>query len=52
MFSIMNPTTAVLEQRVSAMEGGVGGLGLASGMAATTYAIFAIAEQGDNIMAL
>jgi len=49
---IMNPTTAVLEQRVSAMEGGVGGLGLASGMAATTYAIFAIAEQGDNIISV
>jgi len=49
---IMNPTTAVLEQRVSAMEGGVGGLGLASGMAATTDAIFAIAEQGDNIISV
>ena len=49
---IMNPTTAVLEQRVSAMEGGVGGLGLASGMSATTYAIFAIAEQGDNIISV
>ncbi len=49
---IMNPTTAVLEQRVSAMEGGVGGLGLASGMAATGGAIFAIAEQGDNIISV
>ena len=47
---IMNPTTAVLEQRVAAMEGGVGALGLSSGMAAITYAIFAIAEQGDNII--
>ena len=47
---IMNPTTAVLEQRVAEMEGGVGALGLSSGMAAITYAIFAIAEQGDNII--
>ena len=47
---IMNPTTAVLEQRVTEMEGGVGALGLASGMAATTYALMTIAESGDNIV--
>jgi O-acetylhomoserine (thiol)-lyase len=47
---IMNPTTAVLEQRVTEMEGGVGSLALSSGMAAITYAIFAIAQQGDNII--
>ncbi len=47
---IMNPTTAVLEQRVAAMEGGVGALGLASGMAAITYSILTIAESGDNIV--
>ncbi|MES9856317.1 MAG: bifunctional O-acetylhomoserine aminocarboxypropyltransferase/cysteine synthase [Sedimenticola sp.] len=47
---IMNPTTDVLEKRVAAMEGGVGALGLASGMAAITYAIFTIAEAGDNIV--
>ncbi len=47
---IMNPTTDVLEQRVAAMEGGVGALALASGMAAITYAIFTIAEAGDNIV--
>jgi len=47
---IMNPTTAVLEQRVAAMEGGVGALALASGMAATTYAVFTIADSGDNIV--
>ena len=47
---IMNPTSAVLEQRVAAMEGGIAGLALSSGMAAITYAIFAIAEQGDNIV--
>ena len=49
---IMNPTTAVLEQRIAAMEGGVGALGLSSGMAAISYAIFAIAEQGDNIVSV
>ncbi len=47
---IMNPTTAVLEQRVAEMEGGVGALALASGMAAITYAIMTIAESGDNIV--
>ncbi len=49
---IMNPTTAVLEQRVAAMEGGVGALALSSGMAAITSAIFALAEQGDNIVSV
>ncbi len=48
---IMNPTSEVLEKRVAAMEGGVGALALASGMAAVTYAIFTIAESGDNIVA-
>ncbi|MBX3680098.1 bifunctional O-acetylhomoserine aminocarboxypropyltransferase/cysteine synthase [Cognatazoarcus halotolerans] len=47
---IMNPTQAVLEARVAAMEGGVGALALASGMAAITYAIQTIAEAGDNIV--
>src|SRR5512135_2027595 len=47
---IMNPTTAVLEQRLAALEGGVGALGLASGQAAITYAILTIAEAGDNIV--
>src|SRR5512134_2419732 len=47
---IMNPTTDVLEQRLAAMEGGIGGLALASGMAAITYAIFTITEAGDNIV--
>ncbi|WP_462329697.1 O-acetylhomoserine aminocarboxypropyltransferase/cysteine synthase family protein [Thiohalocapsa halophila] len=48
---IMNPTSDVLEQRVAAMEGGVGALALASGMSAVTYSIFTIAEAGDNIVA-
>lgn len=47
---IMNPTTDVLEQRVSEMEGGLAGLAVASGMAAITYAIQAITSVGDNIV--
>ncbi|MCK8517218.1 aminotransferase class I/II-fold pyridoxal phosphate-dependent enzyme [Methylonatrum kenyense] len=47
---IMNPTNAVLEQRVAEMEGGIGGLALASGMAAVTYAIQTITRAGDNIV--
>ncbi|WP_041523015.1 O-acetylhomoserine aminocarboxypropyltransferase/cysteine synthase family protein [Gilvimarinus agarilyticus] len=47
---IMNPTNAVLEARVAAMEGGIGALALASGMAAITYAIQCIAGTGDNIV--
>lgn len=47
---IMNPTTDVLEQRMAAMEGGVGALALASGMAAITYAIQTICGAGDNIV--
>ncbi|MFT7229127.1 MAG: O-acetylhomoserine (thiol)-lyase [Methylophilaceae bacterium] len=47
---IMNPTTDVLEQRVAAMEGGIAGLALASGMAAITYSIQCICEVGDNIL--
>lgn len=47
---IMNPTTDVLEQRIAALEGGIGALALASGQAAITYAIQTIAEAGDNIV--
>lgn len=47
---IMNPTTDVLEQRMAAMEGGIGALAVASGMAAITYAIQCICEVGDNIV--
>lgn len=47
---IMNPTTDVLEQRVAAMEGGVGALAASSGMAAITYAIQALCETGTNIV--
>ncbi len=47
---IMNPTQAVLEQRLAEMEGGVGALCLASGMAAITYSIQCIADVGCNIV--
>ena len=49
---IMNPTNAVLEERVAALEGGLGGLAVASGMAAITYAVQTICEMGDNIIAV
>jgi len=48
---IMNPTNAVLEARMAALEGGIGALALASGMAAIAYAIQTITEAGDNIVA-
>ena len=47
---IMNPTTDVFEQRVAAIEGGTGALGVASGSAAITYAILAITRLGDEIV--
>jgi O-acetylhomoserine (thiol)-lyase len=48
---IMNPTQDVLEQRVTAPEGGVAALALSSGQAAVTYSIQTIAEAGDNVVA-
>ncbi|MFO7166708.1 MAG: homocysteine synthase [Chloroflexota bacterium] len=48
---IMNPTTDVLEQRIAALEGGVGALALASGQAAETLGILNVAGAGDNIVA-
>jgi len=47
---IMNPTTDVFEQRMAALEGGVGALAAASGSAAITYAVMNIAESGDEIV--
>ena len=47
---IMNPTTDVLEQRIAAIEGGTGALAVASGQAATSYAILAITQVGDEIV--
>ncbi|WP_281198228.1 O-acetylhomoserine aminocarboxypropyltransferase/cysteine synthase family protein [Staphylococcus schleiferi] len=48
---LMNPTTNVLETRVAELEGGVAGVAVASGMAAITYAIQAVAQKGDHIVA-
>jgi O-acetylhomoserine (thiol)-lyase len=47
---IMNPTTDVLEKRITALEGGVGSLAVASGSSAITYAILNIAQAGDEIV--
>jgi len=47
---IMNPTNDVLEQRMAAMEGGIAGLAVASGMAAINYSVLTIAKAGDNII--
>ncbi len=48
---LTNSTQDVLEKRVAALEGGVAALALASGAAAITYTIQALAQQGDNIVA-
>jgi O-acetylhomoserine (thiol)-lyase len=47
---IMNPTTDVFEQRVAALEGGVAALALASGQAASTFAILNLCQSGDNFV--
>jgi len=47
---IMNPTSDVFEQRIAALEGGVGALATASGSAAVAYAIMNIATSGDHIV--
>lgn len=47
---IMNPTTDVLEQRLAAMDDGVGALALASGTAAINLAVLNLAKAGDNIV--
>ena len=47
---IMNPTQAVLEQRVAELEHGVGSLALSSGSAAVNYSILNLAEAGDNVV--
>ena len=49
---ISNPTTAVLEQRVAALEGGIGALAVASGQAALNYAVLGLAENGSNIVSV
>jgi len=47
---LMNPTTDVLEKRLAAMEGGVGGLAFSSGMAAITAAVLNICKSGEHIV--
>jgi len=47
---LMNPTTDVLEQRLAALDGGVGALAVASGQAAITYAVLNITQVGQNIV--
>lgn len=49
---IMNPTNAVLEERLTAIEGGIGALAVASGQAATAYTIQTLAKAGDNIVSI
>jgi O-acetylhomoserine (thiol)-lyase len=49
---LMNPTTTVLEERVAALEGGVGALATSSGAAAITYAVLNLARAGDNIVSV
>ena len=48
---LMNPTTDVLEKRIAALEGGTGGLAVASGQAAISYALLNITRIGDEIVA-
>jgi len=47
---LMNPTTDVLEQRITQLDGGVGALGVSSGQSATTLALLNVARAGDEIV--
>ncbi len=47
---IMNPTTAVLENRIAAIEGGAAALAVASGQAASAFAVQNLARAGDNVV--
>lgn len=47
---LMNPTTNVLEERLAALEGGVGAVATSSGMAAISYVVETLTEAGDNII--
>src|ERR1700741_773689 len=49
---ISNPTTAVLERRVAALEGGVEALAVSTGQAALNYALANVAELGSNIVSV
>lgn len=48
---ITNPTTSAFEERIAALEGGVGALATASGMAALTYTILGLAHAGHHVVA-
>ena len=48
---LMNPTTDVLEQRLAAMDGGIGGLALSSGQQAITVALLNLARAGEHVVA-
>src|SRR5215471_604537 len=48
---IMNPTTAAFEERVAALEGGVGAVAFASGLAAQAAALFTLLNPGDHVVA-
>jgi O-acetylhomoserine (thiol)-lyase len=48
---IMNPTTSAFEERVASLEGGVGSVAFASGLAAQAAALFTLLEPGDHIVA-
>src|SRR6185503_13352467 len=48
---IMNPTVAAFEERIANLEGGVGGVAFASGLAAQTAALFTLLEPGDHVVA-
>lgn len=50
LYSHMNPTNDVLEKRVAALDGGVAALALASGQAASAFAVQNLARAGDNIV--
>lgn len=49
---LANPTVAALEERISALDGGVGAMGCSSGMAATTLTVLNLCHAGDNIISL
>lgn len=49
---LANPTVAALENRIAELDGGIGAMGCASGMAATTLAVLNVCHAGDNIVSL
>ena len=51
-YGIMNPTWNVLEERITALDGGVAAVAVASGQAAVTYSVLNVCRSGDNIVAL